>query len=61
MVSLPLMVMLRLPVAVWAGRAESVTVTVNVDVPLVVAVPEIAPPELSVNPAGRLPDVTVQV
>jgi hypothetical protein len=55
------MVMLRLAVAVWAGLAESVTVTVNEKVPLAVAVPEIAPPELSTKPVGRLPDVTLHV
>jgi hypothetical protein len=35
----------------------SLTLTVKVDVPLAVGFPEITPPELSVNPAGRLPEV----
>jgi hypothetical protein len=52
------MVMLRLAVAVCAGLAESVTVTVNGNVPLAVAVPEIIPAELKLKPAGRLPVVT---
>jgi hypothetical protein len=41
--------------------AESVTVTLNVDVPITVGVPEITPPLDSVNPDGRLPDERVQL
>jgi hypothetical protein len=43
-------------VSVCAGDPESDTVTLNVDVPLTVGVPEIAPLLESVNPAGKLPD-----
>ena len=61
-VSMPLIVMVRLPVAVWGvGLAESVTMTLKFDVPGAVGLPEIVPPLLSVKPAGRLPDVTAQV
>ncbi len=35
---------------------ESVTFTVKLEVPAVVGVPEITPAELSVRPAGRVPD-----
>jgi len=42
--------------------AESVTVTVKVNVPAADGVPEITPvDEFKVNPAGRLPVVTDQV
>lgn len=44
-----------------AGLPLSLTVSVNVEVPLAVGVPEIRPPVESVSPAGRLPDVTDQV
>jgi hypothetical protein len=47
--------------AVCAGELLSVTVTVKLDVPAVVGVPEITPPLDIVNPAGRLPDVTDHV
>jgi hypothetical protein len=41
---------------VWTGLLESVTLTVNLTVPLAVALPEIAPvPEARDKPAGRLP------
>jgi len=43
------------------GVAESVTVTVKVDVPAAVGEPEIMPELLSVSPAGRVPVVTAQV
>jgi hypothetical protein len=39
----------------------SVTCTVNVEVPSAVAVPVMAPRELSVNPAGKVPAVSDQV
>ena len=38
-----------------------VTWTVKVEVPADVGVPLTAPPELSVSPAGRLPEVTDQL
>ena len=41
--------------------AASVTVTVKLDGPAVVGVPEIAPAALIDNPAGKLPDVTDQL
>ncbi|MGD0922780.1 MAG: hypothetical protein ABSA70_13585 [Terriglobia bacterium] len=44
------------------GVAESVAVTVKSEVAAVVGVPEIAPvDELSDNPAGSVPTVTLQV
>jgi hypothetical protein len=47
---------------VCAGSPVSLTVTVKVDTPLAVGVPEIVPVvEASVSPAGRLPEVTDQV
>lgn len=46
---------------VWAGELLSVTSTTKVDVPDPVGVPEIAPLELRVRPAGRLPDFKLQV
>ena len=47
--------------AVCAGDPLSVTVTVKLDVPVFVGVPETTPPLDIVNPAGRLPDVTAHV
>jgi hypothetical protein len=47
--------------AVCAGDPLSVTVTVKLDVPVFVGVPEITPPLDIVSPAGRLPDVTDHV
>ena len=41
--------------------AESVAVTVKVEVPAAVGVPEITPAVDSDNPAGRLPVVTAHV
>jgi hypothetical protein len=52
---------LRFALAVWAGVAESVTVTVKLNVPDAVGVPDSTPPELSVSPVGRAPEVTAQV
>ena len=49
------MIKVRAFVTVCMGPPLSVTLTVNVDVPDAVGVPLIAPDELSVNPAGRLP------
>jgi hypothetical protein len=56
-----LIVTLRFAVAVWGGTAESVTVTVKLNVPNAEGVPESTPAELSVIPVGREPDVTAQV
>jgi hypothetical protein len=59
--SAALIVILRLAVAVWGvGVAESVAFTVKLEVPAVVGEPEMMPAPLNVNPAGRLPEVTVQ-
>ncbi len=38
------------------GVELSVTLTVKLKVPVLVGVPEIVPPELSVRPVGRVPD-----
>ena len=46
---------------VCAGLLASVTVTVKLEVPLVVGVPAIAPAGDRVSPAGRLPAVIAQV
>ena len=46
---------------VWAGLPLSVTVAVKVEDPLVVGVPEIAPFDARLSPAGSLPDVIDQV
>jgi hypothetical protein len=40
---------------------ESLAVAVNWNVPLDVGVPEITPPPLKFNPAGREPDVMLHV
>jgi len=48
-------------VAVCAGEPESVTDTVNELLPAVVGVPYKTPPLLSVSPAGRVPEVVLQV
>jgi hypothetical protein len=53
-------VILRFAEAVVAGEAESVTLTVKLEVPAVVGVPEIVFPE-SVSPAGKEPEVIVQL
>jgi hypothetical protein len=47
----------KLAVAEWA----SVTVAVKAEVPAAVGAPAITPPEESVRPAGKAPDVTAQV
>jgi hypothetical protein len=52
----------RLAVAVWGvGVAESVTVTVNENVPKAVGVPDNTPAELTAIPVGSAPPVTVHV
>jgi hypothetical protein len=53
--------MLRLVEALCAGELESVTFTVNDDVPAVVGVPLICPELLRVNPAGNAPAVIDQL
>ena len=40
---------------------ESLAWTVKLEVPAVVGVPEIAPAPLMANPAGKLPEETLQV
>ena len=47
--------------AVCAGDPASVTVIVNVAVPLALGVPEITPAPDSVSPAGKLPEASVNV
>jgi hypothetical protein len=54
-------VMERDLVAEAAVVAESVTFTVNVEVPDADGVPEMTPDELSVSPEGRVPDERDQV
>jgi hypothetical protein len=56
-----MIVRLRLAVAFCAGELESVTFTVNEDVPDAVGVPLICPELLSVNPAGKEPELSDQV
>jgi len=57
-----LTVMLNCCCAESAGDPESVTFTVNVKVPGVVGVPEMAPvDELKLNPGGSVPLMTLQV
>jgi hypothetical protein len=41
--------------AVAVALLESVTITVNVEVPMVVGVPDISPEEAGESPTGRLP------
>ena len=49
-------VMLRLELALTCGLSESLTVTVKVEVPVALGVPEIVPlPELMESPSGKLP------
>ena len=44
-----------------AGLTPLVAVTVPVNTPLLVGVPDITPAELKLNPVGKLPDVTLNV
>ncbi len=44
-----------------AGLTPLLAVTVPVNVPVAVGVPEIKPAELKLNPVGRLPNVTLNV
>ena len=60
-VALAATVMLRFAVVLVAGEPESLTDTVNENVPAVVGVPLICPALLSVKPAGSDPEVTNQV
>lgn len=48
------------PLVVCTGLPESVTFTIRVDVPAVVGVPLTVQPVM-LNPAGNVPDVTVQL
>jgi hypothetical protein len=52
---------LRLAVAVCGGVAESVTVTVKLNVPKAVGVPERIPAGLRLKPVGSAPDVMAQM
>ena len=54
-------VMLRFAVELAAGELESLTATVNEDVPAVVGVPLMRPALLSVKPAGSDPELTDQL
>jgi hypothetical protein len=56
-----LIVRLRLAVALCAGELESVTFTVNEDVPSPNGKPLICPELLSVNPAGKEPELRDQL
>jgi hypothetical protein len=53
--------MLSCWLAVCGGVPESVAVTVKVEVPRVVGVPEIVPELLNESPPGSVPLVTLQV
>ena len=53
-------VILRFAVALCAVELESVTFTVNEEVPAVVGVPLICPELPSVRPAGREPELSDQ-
>ena len=55
------MAMLRLAVALCEGELESVTFTVNAEVPDAVGVPLICPELPSVSPTGKEPELTDQV
>lgn len=48
--------MLNVAVAVFAGELESVTFTVNDELPAVVGTPVMSPPVLSVKPAANAPE-----
>jgi hypothetical protein len=54
-------VTLRLFVALNAGALESITFTVNDDVPAAVGVPLICPAPLSVKPFGKAPELSDQL
>jgi hypothetical protein len=56
-----LMVMLKFADTVAAGDPESLTWSVNVEVPWAVGVPVIDPEAARLSPAGKEPDVIVQV
>ena len=51
----------RFEVALCGGELESVTFTVNEELPAVVGVPLICPELLSVRPAGKLPELSDQL
>lgn len=55
------MPMLRMAVALCDGELESVTFTVNDEVPDAVGVPLICPELLSVSPAGKEPELKDQL
>ena len=60
-VALAVIVIPRVVVALCAGELESVTATVNEDVPAVVGVPLTCPALLSVSPAGSDPELIDQL
>jgi hypothetical protein len=53
--------MLKLDDAVAGGELESTTLSVKLNVPAAVGVPEMVPPEDSVRPAGRAPELMLQL
>lgn len=55
------MVMLRFAVALCAGELESVTFTVDENVPALVGIPPIWPELLRLKPVGREPELTDQL
>lgn len=55
------MVSERVDVAVWGEVSESLTVTLNEDIPLAVGVPLIVPLGERVNPAGKEPEERLHV
>jgi hypothetical protein len=53
--------MLKFAVVLSTGELESITLTVNDEVPVVVGVPLIWPEPLRLKPAGSDPELTDQV
>ena len=58
---MPQLVVMWKVVGALAHVELSVAVTSNVNVPVAVGVPEITPPELNVNPPGKLPLLRLNV
>ena len=54
-------VILEFAEALLGGELESVTLTVNEDVPTVLGIPVICPELLSASPAGKDPELIVQL
>ncbi len=59
--ALLLIEMLRVLVTLCVGASESVTLTVKLNGPVTLGVPEIRPLLLRVRPVGRLPPVWLHV